>query len=86
MSHLFAYLSRMKLITRWPLMHNVRSENVQEQNSQVAMIAHALALFENQVQGEIVAPYKIAMMALFHDASEVLTGDMPTPLSILMCS
>ncbi len=80
MSHLFAYLSRMKLITRWPLMHNVRIENVQEHSLQVAMIAHGLALIENcNFDGNYDA-YKVAVIALFHDASEVFTGDMPTPV------
>lgn len=80
MSHLFAYLSRMKLITRWPLMHNIRTENVQEHSLQVAMIAHALAVIGNTFYQQAHHPEKIATMAMFHDASEVFTGDMPTPI------
>ena len=80
MSHLFAYLSRMKLIIRWPLMHNVRKENVQEHSLQVAMIAHALALTANKKYDGKFDPYQIATIAMFHDASEVFTGDMPTPI------
>jgi 5'-deoxynucleotidase len=80
MSHLFAYLARMKLITRWPLMHNVKTENVQEHSLQVSMIAHALALIANKKFKGTFDPYKIATIAMFHDASEVFTGDMPTPI------
>ena len=66
-SHFFAHLSRLKLINRWPLMRNVRTENVSEHSLQVAMVAHALA-------------ERIALLAMYHDASEVLTGDLPTPV------
>lgn len=79
-SHFFAHLSRMKLITRWPLMRNVRSENVQEHSLQVAMVAHSLALIRNKYFKGSLDPYKVATIALFHDVSEVLTGDLPTPV------
>ena len=79
-SHFFAHLSRMKLITRWPLMRNVRSENVQEHSLQVAMVAHSLALIRNKYFAGTLDPYKVATIALFHDVSEVLTGDLPTPV------
>ncbi|GGD53182.1 5'-deoxynucleotidase [Lacimicrobium alkaliphilum] len=79
-SHFFAHLSRMKLINRWPLMRNVSTENVQEHSLQVAMVAHALALIRNKYfQGDL-DPYRIATLAMFHDVSEVITGDLPTPV------
>ncbi|ELQ6215464.1 5'-deoxynucleotidase [Cronobacter dublinensis] len=79
-SHFFAYLSRLKLINRWPLMRNVRTENVSEHSLQVAMVAHALAAIKNRkFQGD-VNPERIALLAMYHDASEVLTGDLPTPV------
>ncbi|WP_064791422.1 5'-deoxynucleotidase [Shewanella woodyi] len=80
MSHLFAHLARMKLIQRWPLMYNVRSENVQEHSLQVAMVAHALAIISNQKFGTKLSPDRAATVAIFHDASEILTGDLPTPV------
>ncbi|QJR79436.1 5'-deoxynucleotidase [Alteromonas pelagimontana] len=79
-SHFFAHLARMKLIQRWPLMRNVRTENVQEHSLQVAMVAHALALIRNKFFEGNVNPERIATIALFHDVSEVLTGDLPTPV------
>ncbi len=79
-SHFFAHLSRMKLINRWPLMHNIRTENVQEHSLQVAMVAHALALIKNRFFGGTLNPERIATIAMFHDVSEVLTGDLPTPV------
>ena len=79
-SHFFAHLARMKLIHRWPLMHNVRIENVQEHSLQVAMVAHALALIRNRYFGGDLNPERIATLAMFHDVSEVLTGDLPTPV------
>ncbi|MDU4094919.1 MAG: 5'-deoxynucleotidase [Pantoea sp.] len=79
-SHFFAHLSRLKLINRWPLMRNVRTENVSEHSLQVAMVAHALALIKNlKFNGNLNAE-RIALIALYHDASEVLTGDLPTPV------
>jgi 5'-deoxynucleotidase len=80
MSHLFAYLSRMKLIRRWGLMHSTRPENVQEHSLRVAQIAHALAIIRNRMFGGIVDADRVAALALYHDASEVLTGDLPTPV------
>lgn len=79
-SHFFAHLSRMKLIQRWPLMRNIHQENVQEHSLQVAMVAHALALIKNHYYDGKVDPYKIATIAMFHDVSEVLTGDLPNPV------
>lgn len=79
-SHFFAHLSRLKLINRWPLMRNVRTENVSEHSLQVAMVAHALAVIKNQKFNGSLNADRIAMLALYHDASEVLTGDLPTPV------
>ncbi|PKH24417.1 5'-deoxynucleotidase [Enterobacterales bacterium CwR94] len=79
-SHFFAHLSRLKLINRWPLMRNVRTENVSEHSLQVAMVAHALALIKNKKFNGNLNAERIALMAMYHDASEVLTGDLPTPV------
>ncbi len=79
-SHFFAHLSRLKLINRWPLMRNTRTENVSEHTLQVAMIAHALAVIKNQKFDGCLDVGRVVMMALYHDASEVLTGDLPTPV------
>ena len=78
-SHFFAHLSRLKLINRWPLMRNVRTENVSEHSLQVAFVAHALAIIKNKRFNGNVNPERIALLAMYHDASEVLTGDLPTP-------
>jgi 5'-deoxynucleotidase len=74
MSHFFAYLSRMKFIRRWGLMHSTYPENVQEHSLRVAQIAHALAIVRNRVFGGGVSPERAAVLALYHDVSEVLTG------------
>ena len=81
-SHFFAHLSRMKLINRWPLMRNIRTENVQEHSLQVAMVAHALALIRNKYFDGDLDPNQVATIAMFHDVSEVITGDLPTPKNI----
>ena len=78
-SHFFAHLSRLKLINRWPLMRNVRTENVSEHSLQVAFVAHALAIIKNKYFNGQVNPERIALLAMYHDASEVITGDLPTP-------
>ncbi|SIQ17826.1 5'-deoxynucleotidase [Aeromonas sp. RU39B] len=79
-SHFFANLARMKLIYRWPLMRNIQSENIAEHSLQVAMVAHALSVISNRLFGGELDADRAAVMALFHDASEVLTGDLPTPV------
>lgn len=79
-SHFFAYMARMKLINRWPLMRNTMAENVQEHSLQVAMIAHALGVIRNEYFNGNCQPESIATLAIFHDASEVLTGDLPNPV------
>lgn len=66
-SHFFAHLSRMKLINRWPLMRNIRTENVQEHSLQVAMVAHALALIRNKYFDGDLDPNQIATIAMFHE-------------------
>ena len=79
-SHFFAYIARMRFITRWALMRNTASENVQEHSHQVAVLAHALAVIRNEKFGGQVDPGAVAAAALYHDATEILTGDMPTPI------
>lgn len=80
MSHLFAYLFRMKFIRRWGLMHTTYPENVQEHSQRVALIAHALAMIRNRLfDGDLDAD-RVAALALYHDASEALTGDLPAPV------
>ena len=80
MSHFFAYLSRMKFIRRWGLMHNTYPENIQEHTARVALIAHMLAIIRNRVFGGNVNPERTAVLALYHDAGEVLIGDLPAPV------
>lgn len=79
-SHFFAYISRLRFISRWALMRNTAPENVQEHSHQTAVLAHALALIRNKRFGGHVDPGAAAVAALYHDASEILTGDMPTPI------
>ncbi len=77
----FAMLSRMRYIGRWGLMRNTFAENIQEHSHQVAVLAHALALIRREVLHlEGPSPEACAAAALFHDASEILTGDLPTPI------
>lgn len=79
-SHFFAYLSRLRFISRWALMRNTAPENVQEHSHQVAVLAHALAVIRNEKFGGSLDAGAVAVAALYHDASEILTGDMPTPI------
>ena len=79
-SHFFALLSRMKYIGRWGLMRSVSGENVAEHTLQVAMFVHGLAVIGNEKFGGAVDPARAALAALYHDASEILTGDLPTPV------
>lgn len=76
----YALLSRMRYITRWGLMRNTFSENIQEHSHMVAVLAHALALIRRDILGLDADPERCATAALFHDASEILTGDLPTPI------
>ena len=76
----FPMISRMRYISRWGLMRNTFQENIQEHSHQVAVLAHALAVIENRYFGGQTDPGVEAVAALYHDASEILTGDMPTPI------
>lgn len=77
----YALLGRMRYITRWGLMRNSFSENIQEHSHQVAVLAHALALIRRDIlQLPTPDPDRCAVAALYHDASEILTGDLPTPI------
>ena len=80
MYHFFAYMARMKLIRRWSLMKSVTDENIAEHSAQVAQIAHALALIRNRMFDGKLDADRIAVMALYHETAEVLTGDLPTPI------
>ena len=77
----YALMGRMRYITRWGLMRNTFSENISEHSHQVAVLAHALALIRRDILGlEGADPDRCAVAALYHDASEILTGDLPTPI------
>ncbi|MBD5083739.1 MAG: 5'-deoxynucleotidase [Clostridiales bacterium] len=76
----FAYIFRMRYIARWALMRNTRTENVEEHSYEVAVLAHALAVIGRDVFHKEIDPDKAAVAALFHDAPEIITGDMPTPI------
>lgn len=80
MSHFFAYLLRMKLIERWSLMRSTYRENIQEHSLEVGVIAHALAMIKNKYFDGNVPVERVALLALYHDATEVITGDLPTPV------
>ena len=79
-SHFFAFLARMRFIQRWGLMHNTHQENIAEHSLRVAMISHALVLISNTRFGTQLNADRAASLALYHDASEVLTGDLPAPI------
>lgn len=79
-SHFFAYLYRLRYIERWSLMRNVLKENVAEHTFQVALLTHALCTIANTVYGRNVPTDSIVTRALFHDVTEVFTGDIPTPV------
>lgn len=76
----FALISRMRYIQRWSLMRNSIEENIQEHSHMVAVIAHALGVIRRDVLGTPCDPNACAAVALYHDASEILTGDLPTPI------
>lgn len=80
MNPFFAYLNRLKLIQRWGLMRNAVPENDMEHSMQCALIAHALAVLAQTRYGRTVNPQAAATLALYHDAGEVMTGDLPTPV------
>ena len=76
----FAMVNRMKYIDRWALMSNARKENIAEHSHSVAVIAHSLALIGNKEFGKNYDVDRVAVLALYHDTTEVITGDMPTPV------
>ncbi|MBR3345073.1 MAG: 5'-deoxynucleotidase [Solobacterium sp.] len=78
--HFFATVSRMKYINRWALMRNSRMEDLSEHSLEVAMIAHALCMIGNVRYGKHLNGERAAVIALYHDASEIITGDLPTPV------
>ena len=78
--HFFAYVSRLRYIRRWGLMRSVMPENDAEHSLQVAMIAHALAIIGRDNYGRQVNPEHVLALGVYHDVSEVITGDMPTPV------
>ena len=79
-SNFFALISRMRYIARWGLMRNALPENIQEHSHMVAVLAHGLALIRRDILGLEAEPERAAVAALYHDASEILTGDLPTPI------
>ena len=79
-NHFYAFMSRMKNIYRWGLMRNTKSENLSEHSLEVAQIAHALALIGNSRFEKQYDPNFVAVAAMYHDTSEIITGDMPTPI------
>lgn len=76
----FAFMNRMKYIKRWSLMRSTTGENIMEHSQQVSMLAHALAVINNVVYGGSANPERAACYAMYHEASEVVTGDLPTPI------
>ena len=80
MNHFFAYMARMKYIKRWSLMKNSGTENIQEHSLQTAMIAHCLAVIKNKLYGGDLNEEKVTLLAMYHEAGEVITGDLPTPI------
>lgn len=78
--HFFAMMARMKYISRWSLMRNSDSENISEHSLEVAMIAHALAVISNVRFGNDLNTERAALIGMYHDTTEIITGDMPTPV------
>lgn len=78
--HFYAMLSRMKYINRWGLMRNTRNENLCEHSLEVAFVAHALGIINNEVFGGNVNAERLAILGMYHDVTEIITGDMPTPV------
>ncbi len=78
--HFFAIMSRMKYISRWALMNNTRQENISEHSLTVAMLAHVLTVISNKRLGNSYDAEHAAAVAMFHDCTEIITGDLPTPI------
>lgn len=76
----FAMMSRMKYIERWALMRNSRPENISEHSLETAMIAHALGVIASKRLDKDIDANRLAVMAMYHDSTEIITGDMPTPI------
>lgn len=79
-SHFFAMLARMKYINRWALMRNVQEESICQHSMETAAFAHALALIKNKLFGGNLNADRVAVLALYHDMPEIITGDLPTPV------
>lgn len=79
-NHFFAMLSRMRYITRWGLMRNTIKENDCEHTMDVAYIAHALGNINNKIFGGNIDAQRLAVLSMYHDVTEIITGDMPTPI------
>ena len=79
----YAFISRMKYIDRWVLMRNSYTENISEHSLEVSILAHALCVIGNKRLGKTLNAEKAVLVALYHDASEIITGDMPTPIKYL---
>ncbi|HHU74199.1 MAG TPA: 5'-deoxynucleotidase [Clostridiales bacterium] len=79
-SNFYAMLSRMKLIQRWSLMRNSQTENISEHSLEVSILAHALAIISRERLGKQTNAEKVALIGIYHDAPEIITGDMPTPI------
>lgn len=84
-NHFYAMMSRMKNIYRWGLMRNTKQENLSEHSLEVAQIAHALAIINKKRLGGNADPNTVAIAAIYHDTSEIITGDMPTPIKYYNC-
>lgn len=76
----YAMLSRMRYINRWGLMRNTITENIAEHSLDVAIIAHGLAIIGNKYFGKNIDSERVAVLAMFHDTTEIITGDLPTPI------
>ena len=79
-SDFFAMISRMKYIKRWSLMKNSSPENISEHSLEVSMLAHCLAVISNKRLGNNINEQKVALIGLYHDSTEIITGDLPTPV------
>ena len=79
-NHFYAMLSRMKYINRWGLMRNTRNENLCEHSLEVAYVAHALGIINNEIFGGDINAERLAVLGMYHDVTEIITGDMPSPI------